>query len=63
MMLISPSKVRKFIKEQIKAKRQGWNATQISSSSIQNINGKVMAMIIDAVIHHPTKGKTFDFEL
>ncbi|MFA5153012.1 MAG: hypothetical protein WC554_10660 [Clostridia bacterium] len=59
MSLLNQSAVHDYIVEQVKAKRLGWNCTQVASSTYEVLEFK-LKKIIDAAVHaHPTLGKTF----
>lgn len=62
-MLVSKSKVKKYIKDQCAVLRPGWKMTQVSDAAIVNLDAKLRVFIQNAIKSHPTVGKTFTFEL
>ena len=51
--------MRKFILEQARVLRPGWDCRQVSASSLDEIESRVRNTVIQLIESHPTKGKTF----
>ena len=56
---INRAACRKFILEEAKRSRLGWECKFVSKQALDDLNFKVMRLIIGAVKQHPTKGVTF----
>lgn len=60
MSLLNKKAMKETILRVIKDKREGLNITRVSSEAIQHYEALLMSRIIQDVLSHPTKGKTFN---
>ena len=57
--IINRTQMKKFILEQARVLRPGWDCRQVSSSSLDEIESRVRNTVIQLIESHPTIGKTF----
>ena len=57
--LINRKGVKKYIKAQVEAHRQGWDCTNVSAGALDQIEAFVRMKVRESVQRHPTRGKTF----
>jgi hypothetical protein len=59
MNIINKSATRKFILAKFESMRPGMGITCVSSESLEKLEARFRAWIIEEVRRHPTIGKTF----
>lgn len=57
--LLNKSETRKFILAKFRSLREGMPITRISAESLEKIEARLRAWIIEEVERHPSIGKTF----
>jgi hypothetical protein len=57
--ITNQSQMKKYILDQTKVLRPGWDCRQVSQNSLDQIEGRVRNMVKQMIESHPTLGKTF----
>lgn len=57
--ILNQSATKKFILAKFKSMRPGMPITRVSQDSIEKLEARLRAIIIEEVRRHPTLGKTF----
>lgn len=60
--LINQSATKKFIIAKFRSMRPGMSIDRVSKLSLERIEAKLRAWLIEEVRYHPTIGKTFHIE-
>lgn len=59
MSLLNKAEVKRMILARVESDRPGWECTRVSSKAINELEARVVGIIIRAIHGHPTIGKTF----
>ena len=57
--LLTRNHVKKYILENVKTARPGWDCTRVSDPAVDKLEMLFKKMLDRAIHQHPTKGKTF----
>lgn len=57
--LLNKNQTKKFILAKFRSMRQGMDINRVSKLSLERIEAKLRAWLIEEVMQHPTIGKTF----
>jgi hypothetical protein len=60
--LINTAEVKRVLLRIAERERPGWKFTRVSSRMLNTLDSKIRLMLVRAVKHHPSMGKTLDWD-